>query len=564
MHSGIFGVSGTCASVVLSLSVFLASQAMAQEPIATVVEESGKTEPRRKDNQPDPSPRYWAVLIGVDKTSGFPDLRWCGNDVKKMRETLILNSRFKKEHITDLRTSDEPSKQPTRKNIRDAIVSVASKATASDVLLFSFSGHGVFLQQGMQGQSFLCPADSEKNDEKTLIAVDELYEILGGCAARKKIVVLDACRNSAEAKDKFSEQIRRIPENTVCLLSCKAGEESLEDKLLEHGVFMWSVIEGLRGKADTKAFNSKANQNGKVEIDELFDFAARTTAKYTGNRQNPEFVARIDGIDALVDLSDPPATWTEPQSGMTFKLIRRGKFMMGDKRYDNELPVHEVSITDDFYLGTTEVTQEQYERVMRANPVAMHAAMEKGWVANTKPVAFISHADAQAFCQQLARITKLPDGIFRLPTEAEWEYSARAGTKEPFGPAKSQDGLPTQAWFNLNASKRIREVMSFPPNPWGLYDMQGNVAEWCGDWYDPQYYKQNVAAWENPAGPANPPMGRQIALKLLKGGSWFHGAEYCRPGDRNAENPAVKYSYAGFRVVFTARPDIDIGGNSRR
>jgi formylglycine-generating enzyme required for sulfatase activity len=203
------------------------------------------------------------------------------------------------------------------------------------------------------------------------------------------------------------------------------------------------------------------------------------------------------------------------------------------------------------------VTQRQYAAVMSDSLKALEKEARRH---ADYPATFVTHAEAEEFCLRLSSLSNLPRGAFRLPTEAEWEYAARAGTEGPFGAAKNENGLVGYAWFSKNSGSRIHEVKSLSANPWGLHDLQGNVAEWCSDWYDPEYYKQKGVPSENPTGPIKPVAGRKNPLKLLRGGSWFHGPEYCRVYDRNAANPLERYQFAGFRVVFTGRPEI-VGSN---
>jgi len=228
--------------------------------------------------------------------------------------------------------------------------------------------------------------------------------------------------------------------------------------------------------------------------------------------------------------------------GQTFVLIPAGTFMMGSpkdepKRYDDERR-HRVTITKAFYMQTTEVTQKQWETVMGNNPSRF-----KG---DNLPVEKVSWRDVQEFIEKLNRKEKT--NKYRLPTESEWEYACRAGTTTPFyaGRCISTD----QANYNGNypmpgCSKgkfrgKTVNVGSFSPNAWGLYDMHGNVYEWCADWYG-----------KYPRGPVTDPTGpTKGAGRVNRGGSWYYGAGSARSAIRWTI-PGYGDNYLGFRVART-------------
>ena len=184
--------------------------------------------------------------------------------------------------------------------------------------------------------------------------------------------------------------------------------------------------------------------------------------------------------------------------GVTMKLvlIRPGKFMMGDGK-DH----HEVTISKPFYMGVTEVTQAQYEAVMGTNPSHFKGA--------TNPVEMVFWNDAAEFCKKLSQKTRQ---TCRLPTEAEWEYACRADTQTAFSFGEDPSALGDYAWWGRNSAKTTHPVGQKKPNAWGLYDMHGNVWEWCADWHG-AYPKDPVT---DPSGPAT---GR---YRLLRGGSWSY------------------------------------------
>ena len=222
--------------------------------------------------------------------------------------------------------------------------------------------------------------------------------------------------------------------------------------------------------------------------------------------------------------------------GMEFLLIPAGSFMMGATRhFENadidELPRHKVTITKPFYIGKYEVTQEQWVKVMGANPSHF-----KG---RRRPVENVSWHDVQKFIKRLNEIEKTDK--YRLPTEAEWEYAARAGEPGSYCFGDMVTDLPLYAWFYHNSNARTHDVGLLKPNQWGLYDMHGNVWEWCQDWYSFDYYSKSPE--KDPKGPENG------VLKVERGGGWDALPDSCRSAYRHGFFPFKGNSALGFRVV---------------
>tara|TARA_B100000700_G_scaffold5613_1_gene6132 strand:- start:803 stop:2020 length:1218 start_codon:yes stop_codon:yes gene_type:complete len=210
---------------------------------------------------------------------------------------------------------------------------------------------------------------------------------------------------------------------------------------------------------------------------------------------------------------------------------------------NDERPQHRVELTKSFHVGVTEVTQAQWEAVMESNP--------SGTKSPHLPVNNISYADAKAFC---AKLSALPEEMaagrsYRLPTEAEWEYLCRAGTRTAFNYGESFDNteqnlgqvLSEYAWFKENADAP-QTVAGKLPNQWGLFDLYGNVAEWCEDVYLPSYYGDNPPGTD-PTGPAT---GSQ---RVLRGGSYMSQPSSCRSSYRGSANQLVRSRQNGLRVV---------------
>jgi sulfatase modifying factor 1 len=254
-------------------------------------------------------------------------------------------------------------------------------------------------------------------------------------------------------------------------------------------------------------------------------------------------------------LTLPPAvdeTLITNSLGMTFRLIPAGEFLMGsddsDPMASSDEKVngkkHHVRITKAFYLGTTEVTVGQFRKFVDQSGYqteAEKAGEGKTWRSSgypqtdDHPVVYVSWNDAKAFCDWLS---KKEGETYRLPTEAEWEYSCRAGQASRYSSGDDPESLATVG--NVGGSGGPKPVGKLQRNPFGLFDMHGNVWEWCADWYDDYYAKSPT---DDPPGPPNG------ASRVIRGGSWGSGGRYCRSASRNGDGPADRDYFMGFRVA---------------
>lgn len=216
-------------------------------------------------------------------------------------------------------------------------------------------------------------------------------------------------------------------------------------------------------------------------------------------------------------------------SGIEMVFVEGGTFDMGCNEYDQEKPVHSVTVGD-FYIGKTEVTQAQYQAVMGNNPSSF-----KG---DNLPVEQVSWNDAVAYCKKLSQ----KEGVtYRLSTEAEWEYAARGGNQSRRYTYSGSNNVGDVAWYCENSGSKTQPVGTKQPNELGIYDMSGNVWEWCNDWYDGNYYKNSPS--RNPRGASSG------SDRVLRGGSWVDGAGYCRVAYRFSIDPGSRDFSGGFRVV---------------
>jgi len=235
-----------------------------------------------------------------------------------------------------------------------------------------------------------------------------------------------------------------------------------------------------------------------------------------------------------------PAPDAQISAPIEFVKIAPGQFMMGclddDPQCDDEeKPAHRVRITKAFELGKYEVTQAQWQSVMGTNP-----SRYKG---EARPVESVSWNDIQEF---MTRMNARNDGYkYRLPTEAEWEYAAHAGSTTPLDPTQLDD----IAWFEKNSMNQTHPVGQKKPNAWGLYDMHGNVWEWAQDWFA-NYTAADAVDPEGSATGQPVSNGRnQVQVRIGKGGSWYSGPFSLRISNRGIAVPTDRINVQGFRCA---------------
>jgi len=271
----------------------------------------------------------------------------------------------------------------------------------------------------------------------------------------------------------------------------------------------------------------------------------------------PGTLALLEGCkrQAPTDAPETPSNAqykSKTESRVEMVQLPGGRFTMGDAK-DVDATPHEVVVSS-FYIDKRLVTQAEYQRVMGKNP--------SRWKAAENPVEQVRWSDAVRYCNARSRLESLEPCYdlqtwecnfdangYRLPTEAEWEYACRAGTKTAYSFANSPSKLKDYAWFKDNSRSKPRPVGQKRANPWGLYDMHGNTWEWCNDFYKVDYYQQSPE--ENPKGP------KTGETKVVRGGAWKFSADSCRSGYRYNEDPGYVdacfgYDIYGFRCVRNA------------
>jgi sulfatase modifying factor 1 len=298
----------------------------------------------------------------------------------------------------------------------------------------------------------------------------------------------------------------------------------------------------------------------------------------------PSMAIRIPVDSSVRDLRDPRRSDLIASTDLWMVQIPAGTFMMGSRgallrrRDVDDDRHHSVTLTKAFWLGQTPVTQAQWQAVMGTNPSRFESQSTgdvDGW---SRPVERVTWYDAIEFCNRLTamanqadarlgltpcyRISKIERAEggaqsgsirsaeveliagangYRLPTEAEWEYAYRAGTTTAYSFGDDESMLAKHAWFDENSGESTHPVATKRSNAWGLFDMHGNVDEWCWDWYG-----------EYPSGAVTDPQGpRSGSGRVLRGGSWLGFSQYCRAAYRSADDPDFRYDDLGFRVART-------------
>jgi formylglycine-generating enzyme required for sulfatase activity len=297
----------------------------------------------------------------------------------------------------------------------------------------------------------------------------------------------------------------------------------------------YSVSLNLFDTQNAKAENA-VSEFGRSE-DELIELVQVAVRKLLGD--DILSVAPSALVKAQPQPSSVPPAWKDFVTGIELVFIKGGCFQMGDTFGDGkseEKPVHEVCVGD-FLMGKYEVTQDQWRWVMGKNP------SEYKECGGGCPVENISWKDSQEF---ISRLNKRTGKSLRLPTEAEWEYAARSGGKrEKWGGTSIESELGEYAWYDNNSGNSTHPVGQKKPNGLGLYDMSGNVWEWCADWYDEDYYQRSSK--DNPSGP------RSGSFRVLRGGCWYQPPYGVRASRRYRPSPSTQYGDIGFRLAGSAR-----------
>lgn len=503
----------------------------------------------------EPAARRFAVLVGVrdydHPTLNEPKpLQFTEADATELGEVLS-GAGYTVTLLTHVEGKQRADRKPTRKNIEDQLRRVLSVAEKRDSVIVAFAGHGV--QFIGQPDSFFCPQDAKpfSDQTSTLISLKLVYKLLEESNAGVRMLFVDACRNdpkTARSAGIDADNAPRPPRGVAVLFSCSSQEQSFEHASLKHGVFTHHLLQGLKGQA--------RDSDGDVTFDVLASYVRKQTAIMVpkliqgGAQQSPNLIADLKGIPpVLLKASDlekigiKPVPVPKPISKerndnelkMKFVRVEAGTFVQGspilELGRDEDEKQTSGTIPAPFWIGMYEVTQREYKALAGASP------WEKS--GDDLPATHVSWDEAVAFCTRLTererQAGRLPrGGEYRLPTETEWEYACRAGTKTPFfcgDKLELEHGLHVAKsapdLLDLIAGSGPQGVGKTKANAWGLFDTHGNVWEWC-----------------LPGKPSD-------TLVPMRGGSFDSPSKACRSASRSeyARNKGSKT--IGFRIVRT-------------
>ena len=498
----------------------------------------------------------YALLVGVTKYEhsrmNASPLKYPETDAKAVAEVLQASG-YKVDILL--------GKQATQEGIRKALEKAGLEGSSDGAVVLGFFGHGVQYDK----TAFYCPYDTKPRvvkdsqnreirdkqgklklepDPKHLVSMRKILDALTTCGAKNRILLADCCREDptrARGRTAFgsSLSVNDLPSGTVAMFACSKDEQAFEHDDWKHGAFTYALLEHFRALSATGKVTS-----GKLS-DEVFD----TVQKIVKDKTDGQFKQTVYSLSSgRVNFLLKTALKKRLKNsiGMEFALIPRGTFLMGspedeEGRKDDETQ-HRVTLTKDYYLGIHEVTQGQWRAVMGTEPW-LEDGKPKTWVKKGRdyPATYVSWEDAVEFCKKLS--TK-DGGNYRLPTEAEWERACRGDTQTRFSFGDSTSDLADYAWYDKNAydvdEKYAHRVGQKKANVFGVYDMHGNVYEWCSDKYGT--FSDNSVV--DPTGPT------QGSRHVNRGGSWYHFPSLCRSAYRfrtiSPDNPSYTL---GFRVV---------------
>jgi len=464
-----------------------------------------------------------------------------------------------------------------QKDMEAAIRNFGKRLHDGGVGLFYFAGHGM----QVNGRNYLIPADAEIETESDVRyeAVDA-GRVLGkmeDAGNEMNIVILDACRDNP-----FTRNVRSTGKGLVQMESPKGSIIAYST-----GPGAVAVDGGGRNSVYTKHLLNHMTTSG-ITIEQVFKRVRVDVISETAEKQIPWESSSLTGdfyfASGAVPVSEPPfriepvETLTtavrldgnrseigKPYAntiGMTFVYMPPGSFMMGNPSHspggDDDEKEHPVNLTDGFYIQTTEVTVEQWRMFVRETAYVTEAETGGGsWIwtgqhwtkkdgfywdnpgfpqTDKHPATCISWNDARAFIRWLSRSDGKP---YRLPNEAEWEYACKARGYGRYREIEDNRNLKNYAWFSQNSRGKTHPVSQLKHNGWGLYDMRGNVWEWCEDWYG-EYAPDFMM---------NPKGSMSGSNRVIRGGGWNDSARACRSSNRGKSIPLHSINNLGFRLA---------------
>ncbi len=378
--------------------------------------------------------------------------------------------------------------------------------------------------------------DSQQTFEKT----HQIYQVLIEKWIEREA---DKRKHKSVERDKFKQDLHAFSRMAALTIFRQQGENNLLSKAealaicTEHGI-------------DLRDYEVTGQSLLTRDVSQNWKFAHKSIYEY--------FIAKeaIDQFGFWVKLAAANFTGMDMakqfyEEGGQWAFVKGGTFLMGSPdsekdAYDREKPQHKVTLSD-YCIAKTPVTQKQWRAIMGTNPSYFQNC-------DNCPVETVSWEDVQKF---IAKLNEKTGMTFRLPSEAEWEYAARGGHKMFLAGSEGSvhvsqfkyagsNHLDTVGWYHKNSRGKTHPVATKKPNELGIYDMSGNVYEWCQDWYDENYYAecQKKGVEKKPSGPESG------WYRVLRGGSWRYGAQFCRSANRDGGDPGSRDRSISFRLVF--------------
>ena len=467
--------------------------------------------------------KNWAIAIGINQYDHLQPLNYAKRDAQLMQEFLGNEAGFERIFFFSDDSPDVAGKstRPTRTNLLRVLRQLFENPFmgAGDNFWFFFSGHGIRYAD----RDYLMPCDGDPEDiENTAIAINFVSERLRRCGADNVVLILDACRNEGK---KTGEGIGRQTaqearqQGVISIFSCIPQEFSYEIEALQQGAFTSALLEGL-GIQGQCATVERLEQYLRFRVPEL-------VRQYKNTRQTPYVIA-------------------EPVNKSHLILVPRYATLNDIATLKNDAYQAEVN-------RNLDLAEQLWIRVLAAasgqNMDAVRSLQRIERLRN-RPVEQVNWDEAVEFCKKLSQKTK---HTYRLPSEAEWEYACRARTTTPFyfGETITTDLVNYNGNYPYGSApkgeyrQQTIDVGKFPPNSFGLYNMHGDIWEWCLDVYHSNYQDapKDGSTWLT---------GKDNNRKLLRGGGWNYVARYCRSANRISLARAGLNYRVGFRVVAVA------------
>ena len=490
--------------------------------------------------KPQPTRDAVAIIIGIQNYIRVPKAEYASEDAKDFYDYARRGLGIAPENIKLLLDSEADDVQII-KAFKNWLPSRVNQ-NKTDVYIF-YSGHGLPSEDGKN--TYLLPYGVNRNAlESTSIAWKELVNLLVAARSKSVAMFIDT-EYSGQARGGevlmlnarpvvINVTERAYPDSFTVLSAASITQLASSSSELKHGIFSYYLMKGMEGDADE-------NKDETITFAEMHAYLTKSVVRFamTMNRiQEPQLFG--DGSRVLIG-NVGPATINQQTSasgtvleGCTecpeMVVIPSGSFVMGSERFADEKPSRAVAIRS-FFLGKTEVTQGQWYTVMGNNPSHNKDP--------TLPVEQVSWDDIQQF---IVKLNQRTGQKYRLPSESEWEYAARAGTTTEWSSGDDVSKLENYAWYYKNSGGKSQAVGRKLPNQFGLFDMHGNVWEWTQDCWHENYAgaPKDGSAWTTACAETR---------RVLRGGSWKLVPNLLGSANRNRVYPESKDSSIGFRLA---------------